>query len=145
MANDEQVALLKQGAPAWNAWRNEHRDVVVVLDGANLSGANLSEANLNGAELSGAELSGADLSSAYLMGADLRGADLRGADLRRAQLRRARLYETVFANVDLSNARGLEDCNHLGPSIIDHRTLKQSGELPLVFLRGCGLPDTFID
>jgi TIR domain len=32
-----------------------------------------------------------------------------------------------------------------GPSILDHRTLAQSGPLPLAFLRGCGLPDPLID
>jgi hypothetical protein len=30
-------------------------------------------------------------------------------------------------------------------STIDHRTLARSGPLPLVFLRGCGLPETLID
>ena len=40
---------------------------------------------------------------------------------------------------------GLESCNHSGPSIIDHRTLGKSSELPQVFLRGCGLPDLLID
>jgi TIR domain len=39
----------------------------------------------------------------------------------------------------------LETCRHLAPSIIDHRTLERSGHLPLVFLRGVGLPDKFID
>src|SRR5262245_43101166 len=34
---------------------------------------------------------------------------------------------------------------HFGPSIIDHRTLRRSGPLPLIFLRGVGLPDNFID
>ena len=28
---------------------------------------------------------------------------------------------------------------------IDHRTLEKSGNLPLSFLRGCGLPDEFTD
>lgn len=27
MANDEQVALLKQGVAAWNAWRDENPDI----------------------------------------------------------------------------------------------------------------------
>ena len=31
------------------------------------------------------------------------------------------------------------------PSIIDYRTLERSGRLPLSFLRGVGLPDSFIE
>ena len=42
-------------------------------------------------------------------------------------------------------ARGLKTCHHLGPSILDYRTLARSGQLPISFLRGCGLPDTLID
>jgi hypothetical protein len=55
--------------------------------------------------------------------------------------------ETVFANTDLTDAKGLDRCNHPGPSTVDHRTLERSGPLPLplVFLRGCGLPDSLID
>jgi TIR domain len=39
----------------------------------------------------------------------------------------------------------LEACTHLGPSIIDHRTLEKSSPLPLSFLRGVGLPDRLIE
>jgi hypothetical protein len=39
----------------------------------------------------------------------------------------------------------LDTLYHRGPSIIDNRTLLQSGPLPLAFLRGCGLPDRLID
>jgi hypothetical protein len=50
----------------------------------------------------------------------------------------------VFGNTDLANVVGLETCRHHGPSTIDHRTLVKSGQLPLVFLRGCGLPENLI-
>ena len=55
------------------------------------------------------------------------------------------LGETVFTDVDLSQVQGLNDCRHIGPSTLDHRTLSRSGQLPTSFLRGVGLPDTFID
>lgn len=58
---------------------------------------------------------------------------------------RAHLWHTVFGNVDLSKAAGLDSCVHHGPSIIDHRTLLLSGALPVSFLRGCGLPERLID
>ena len=46
MANDEHVALLKQGVAAWNAWRDENPDICPDLSEPDLRGANLSEANL---------------------------------------------------------------------------------------------------
>ena len=125
------------------------------LIGANLSGASLSGADLTKADLSGADLIGANLSGADLTKADLTKADLSGADLLEARLGRANLFEvcldlavleeTGIADVDLSTARGLEYCKHYGPSTIDYRTLLKSGPLPLVFLRGCGLPDNLIE
>jgi uncharacterized protein YjbI with pentapeptide repeats len=123
------------------------------LGGANLSGANLSHANLRHAILgsaSGALLLGANLSHANLGGADLSGAVLLGANLSYANLGGANLggaalFETLFTNVDLSNVIGLDTCEHLAPSSIDHRTLEQSPNLPLAFLRGVGLPDRLID
>ena len=115
------------------------------LSEASVSGADLIGANLSGANLIGANLSGANLSGANLSGADLGGADLGGADLSEANLIGANLIDTVFADVDLSGCKGLERCLHMGPSIIDIRTLQRSGSLPLAFLRGVGLPDTLID
>jgi hypothetical protein len=129
------------------------------LDEADLSRANLNEANLdeadliranlirayfNEANLSGANLDEADLSRANLSGANLSGANLTGADLSRANLSRANLFETFLVNVDLKETRGLDSCLHLGPSTLDHRTLAISGQLPINFLRGCGLPEQFI-
>jgi hypothetical protein len=55
------------------------------------------------------------------------------------------LYHTVLGATDLSEAKGLDSCEHLAPSVIDHQTLAMSGPLPLAFLRGCGLPDVLID
>src|SRR5690349_15234495 len=150
MADEEHVALLKQGVEAWNAWRRENPDIRPNLIMANLSGERLMRASLSRAELGGANLSGVDLSMADLTGANLRlarlfGANLTGADLRGADLGRAGLSETVFVNVNLTDTEGLKKCRHGGPSGIDHRTLQQSGPLPQVFLRGVGLPDNLID
>jgi hypothetical protein len=105
-----------------------------------LSGANLNEAILYQAILLGANLSKANLRSATLPHANLPYADLTDADLTGVHL-----DETVLANLDLSRTKGLDSCVHRGPSIIDHRTLQRSGELPRSFLRGCGLPDNLIE
>ena len=119
MANDEHVALLKQGVAAWNAWRDENPDIRPDLSGANLSeadlsganlsgadlrGANLSGANLSGANLSGANLSGANLSEANLSGANLSGANLSGANLIGANLSGANLSEANLSGANLSGA-----------------------------------------
>ena len=130
------------------------------LSGANLIGAALSRANLIGADLIGADLTTAsliwaDLAMANLTMASLRWADLSCADLSRANLSGANLTkanltrdsfgETILGDTDLTDAKGLESGWHKGPSTIDHRTLMRSGNLPLTFLRGCGLPNRLID
>ena len=122
----------------------------VDLSGADLSRANLRKAILNEANLSEASLYEANLFWTNLYGATFDGADLNetsfhGTDLSGVNLHKAVLSETVFINVDLTDVKGLEFCIHRRPSAIDHRTLARSGKLPLSFLRGCGLPDTFID
>lgn len=119
MANEEQLALLKKGVNAWNAWREKNQEVKMDLSEANLCGAdlrrahldstNLSEANLRGADLSRADLTRADLKGAQLNEADLSGADLRWAHLswtnfRKANLRAADLRETDFRKAHLREA-----------------------------------------
>jgi uncharacterized protein YjbI with pentapeptide repeats len=130
------------------------------LTGANLTGANLTGAKLGRVRLHCALLHGTDLRRTNLIGTDFMAADLHGADLRRADLFRTdfshadlwdadltevRLHETLFIDSDLYAVQGLETCRHSGPSTLGHRTLARSGSLPLVFLRGCGLPEALID
>jgi hypothetical protein len=175
MANPEHLQILQQGVSAWNAWREQHADIRPNLRGANLGGANLYGANLTDANLGGANLTQANLTQANLYGANLGGASLYeanltdanlggvnltdanlygaklgGTNLRRANLTEANLaqvqiFETFFIDINLTAVRGLETCFHLGPCTIDHRTLAKSGPLPLVFLRGCGLPEALIE
>jgi uncharacterized protein YjbI with pentapeptide repeats len=112
---------------------------------ATLSEADLSEADLSEANLHAANLGEVNLSGANLRGANLGGANLRGAYLRAANLSHAVLMNTIFADVDIGTTNGLDNCVHFGPSIINFQTLSLSGDLPRCFLRGCGLPDIFID
>src|SRR2546426_10459308 len=87
----------------------------------------------------------AKLSAASLMLADLGGTNFTEARMSGTELTQAELDNPVFATVDLRKVIGLSSCRHYGPSTLDHRTLMQSGPLPLEFLRGCGLPDSLIE
>ena len=134
VADEEALAILKQGSEAWNEWRK-----------ANLSEANLEpeggpqrggpqrgepqrgepqrggpqqggpqrggpprggprQADLNWADLREANLSGADLSGANLSGANLIRADLSGANLSGANLRGANLSGANLSGANLSGA-----------------------------------------
>lgn len=141
------------------------------LSDATLSGADFSNAVLSGAVLRRAELDSAILRWADLSNADLSNADLRRANLSNANLSNANLSYaflgwvnfintnfanatlneitiryTVFSDVDLSQTKGLETVNHDGPSTIGIDTIyKSNGNIPEVFLRGCGVPDNFIE
>ena len=110
MANDEHVALLKQGVAAWNAWRDKNPDIR-----PDLVAADLSEADLNGADLVAADLSAANLSEADLNGADLRAANLRAANLSAADLSAANLEAAILVDTDLTGA-DLTGCRIFGIS-----------------------------
>lgn len=111
----------------------------------NLNRAKLGGANLDGALLAHADLSCSDLSQTVLRHADLSHVELRNATLNDVDFTGARLVGTVFSNVDLSVAKGLETIHHTGPSSIGIDTIYRSkGKIPEVFLRGAGVPDNFI-
>lgn len=98
MADQAQIAALKQGVDAWNAWRPAHAPAHPDLSGSGLRGLDLSKADLSGADLRGADLRGTILSAAILAGADLAGANffkavLDGADLAGANLIGARFLD----------------------------------------------------
>jgi Pentapeptide repeats (8 copies) len=156
MANDEHVALLKQGVAAWNAWRDENPDIRPDLSGANfdraflggadlswadlsdawlgqadLSGANLSGAKLYGANLGRANLGGADLYGAFLDGAKLGTACLRKANLSRAFLTKANLIDADLAGADLTGA-GLAQANLFRTNLTGANLTK--ADLPLAIL-----------
>ncbi len=110
------------------------------LSRTDLIGATLRKANLGGADLTGATVSNATLCEAYLAWTILSHANLRGADMTKCVMR-----ATVVAGVDLSRVKGLETIEHEGPSTIGIDTIYRSGgNIPEVFLRGCGVSDDFI-
>ncbi len=112
---------------------------------ANLAIAFLFETNLAGADLKRVDLSGSTLKKANLQVADFRNTNLTGTDLTEADFNGIKFGGTTFGKTLLMDTIGLENSYHFYPSTIDHRTLEISGQLPGVFLRGCGLPDVYID
>jgi uncharacterized protein YjbI with pentapeptide repeats len=113
-----------------------------MLIGATFHVANLSKADLSGVNLSRADLTGADLCEANLCGAELTKTVLIRAKLSRTDLRSIQCAGTIFADVDLSEARGLKSVAHRGPSTLGIDTLLRSkGKIPEAFLHGCGVPD----
>jgi len=156
VADEEQLAMLREDVWLWNQWRAVNEDIRPELIGANLREADLADANLREADLSGAELcdaslekadlhganlSGADLTAAFLRGADiswadlsgaklsgadLSEADLSGADLREADLSAAELVQTSLVHAKLDGAK-LDGCRVYGASVWDV-SLEQSSQ-----------------
>jgi hypothetical protein len=72
---------------------------------------------------------------------DLSFANLTGSNFSGANFTQAKFHETVFGNTNLSNVKGLNTCEHRGPSIIDHRTLADSGSHShSLFCEGAAFP-----
>ena len=79
------------------------------------------------------------------LGARLDWAVFSDAKLDGSTLARCQTFYTNFANTDLSNAYGLDEVNHAGPSEVGVQTLyKSRGKIPEAFLRGCGVPEEMI-
>jgi hypothetical protein len=165
MANQEHVDILAKGVKAWNTRRLAHPQFEPELNGASLEGedlrgVDLGGAVLTGAKLSGANLSGADLSNANLVFAELGDETLGGmallfmtpdhsfvkrGDLAGADFSGATMGNTTIGDVDIGAAKGLDAVMHRLPSTIGIDTVFLSGgKIPESFLRGCGVPETFI-
>jgi hypothetical protein len=104
MPNQEQLSIIKQGAEAWNKWRNENPHEEIDLFQAKLKGMDLRLSNLFQANLVEADLTGANLSGSILISANLMGANLRRANLRRALLNMASLVEANLEGADIREA-----------------------------------------
>lgn len=106
----------------------------------------MNEAVLNAANLGASKLRNVVFSAADLSSARLDHAQLINTRLDKADLNDAKLSQTILVNLDLSQALGLDTVEHLGPSSIGIDTIiKSKGKIPEVFLRGCGVPDEFIE
>ena len=152
MVSTEHLALLMDGAGAWNKWRAEHPNVLpdlsgcdlrqIDLTGAALNRVNLADADLQGLNLQGfnlhavnlryANLSGVNLDFTFVADSDLsntccknasfESANLGWSNLSNTDFDGAKFAYTSFCNVDLSTAH-LEKARHRGPSTVGTDTL----------------------
>ncbi len=146
MANEEHLAILKQGVEAWNEWRKNNPEIVPDLSRADLHFADLSGADLSLADLSDADLSDANLAEVNLSFTTICGTDFTEAWLKGTDFTKADCGFTKFIGVDLSTARGLETIRHtMPPSFIDIGTCWFTGDaIPAALLRGCEVPEHII-
>jgi hypothetical protein len=106
-----------------------------VCQRANFSGAAFSDLSLTGTDLRDAILTNAQLSGVTLYRCSMQGADMAGANS----------YQLFWGNVDLRGVKNVEAMRHSSPSSVGLDTIVQSqGDIPEVFLRGCGVPDPVI-
>jgi len=170
MAFIDHTEILVQGVEIWNKWRDENPSIIPQLSNVdfgdligvhkdlnkvNLSGAyiasssffsmNFENSNFEGAILQGSNCYSTSFKNSNFKSADLTLVNFTLASLDSADFKAAYLGNTIFGDCNLSSVRNLESCEHQHSSIIDYLTLAQSDNLPLLFLRGCGLPDFIID
>jgi hypothetical protein len=116
------------------------------LEGANLQSASLIEANLEEANLSSVNFSAGLLANANLTKANLKVANFNTAGFYQTDFSRSLMAWTVFCNVDLRQAKGLESVFHIGPSSIGIDTIYVSkGHIPDAFLKGAGISENLIE
>ena len=103
MANQEHLALIKQGATIWNQWYKQNKKIVPDLAKANLSGLDLSKIDLHKANLAGANISNTDLTNACLVDSNLEGANFLRSNLENANLKGANLDYVIFSQAKLND------------------------------------------
>ncbi|WP_260447515.1 pentapeptide repeat-containing protein [Nostoc sp. UCD120] len=114
MANEEHLAILRQGVGVWNRWMNEKIPIGIDITEAflreidlgfpDLSGADLQEINLANYDFRGTNFSRADFQRVNLIKANLRYANFEQANLSDANLIGASLEQTNFTESELQNA-----------------------------------------
>jgi len=98
MGEISQLHILKQGADAWNRWREDHPDII----------PELADVNLEGHGLRGYNFRGAKFFRVLMQGADLRDADFEGAFVKETLLTRSRVEGANFKGVSFYQSRLIE-------------------------------------
>lgn len=167
MANEYHLKILSKGVAAWNAWRTASPDIVPDLRETDLSGfpfghlenegvtfgIDLRSARFDRSVLKNCDLLGANLSNADFTDADLTGSILTHTLLFHTNFTRAVLdrvdfsktiwFQSVLLQSSMSGARGLDQTEHVGPSVIDPSAIGTLDSKSADFLRRAGLQDSF--
>ena len=101
MANEEQLAILRQGVEVWNKWRKRQPESVIDLTGVNLDASDLTGGYLAGVRLHQANLRRAILKMTIFNKAELTEANLQEADLWKANLRKAKIGRAILKGANL--------------------------------------------
>jgi len=142
MANEEQLAILRQGVEVWNKWRTDNPYTEIDLTQANLRETNLAKVDLFGAKMTGADLHGADLQEANLNATNLIGSDLSSSNLNNSYLSATDLNQANLFTADLRSA-DLKGANLSGANLIF--SLLQGANLGEADLSSANLIETALD
>lgn len=115
MANEEHLAILRQGVKVWNEWRKENPHIKPDLtkvrfkifsnySKANFSESNLSEANFSGNSLTETNFSAADLTKVNLAQTNLINVEFNQANLSEAQIFNSYIDKSNFSTANLTKA-----------------------------------------
>lgn len=137
MANEQQLAILRQGVETWNKWRIKNPRDYIDFSKTDLSGTTIKGIDFWKADFSGADLSNTNLSKSYLRMANLRLANLRGANLRGTDLSIADLGKADLTGADLTEA-------NLREAFLNEANLTNA-TLTMANLRGASLIGTRVD
>ena len=102
--NKAHLESLNSGVASWNKMRDDHKEFIPDLSGADLKGKNLRRVDLHNANLSRAILSQSDLSNANLQNALLENAHFNSTMLIKANLANAVLSGADFENAVMDGA-----------------------------------------
>lgn len=115
MANEEQLAILRQGVEVWNKWREENPNEKIDLNGADLRRLNLIGVNFGGFP------SRTDLNHIQFGASILYEANFTHANLIRSEFTNANLIGAVLFGADLQISRFIG--TRLNKAILDHSHL----------------------
>jgi uncharacterized protein YjbI with pentapeptide repeats len=124
MANEEQIALLKEGANIWNKWRENNSQTAIDLSDANLSNLDLSGANFSQIQLAKANFYQSNLSNTDFNNSNLSYVNFRGSNLDRANLESANLDYAIFKAAIITTETTIDEKWRTVWSIVNQETLK---------------------